>query len=255
MSKNKQEKQDLQRKQEDQALTRASIWVGAAVVLEMIVFFLNRNYINFALTEEAVNLAYTLSNLLRMARIAGVVVLAAGIVWAFVRAKKGQCPGIAVAVAVGGVAVSVCAHVTTKFQAAGVRMLFLLVPVWAAVAMIYYLYQREFFVSAVACVLSAMGIWFVRACGGLTMEGILCLAGMVVVLAVALLLKKNHGELGGKRILPEDSNYPLVLGTCAAALVMPLIAVVIGAVLSYYLIFVVAGWMFALLVYYTVKMM
>lgn len=255
MEKKRQEKLDLQRKQEDQALNRASLWVIGAVVLEMLIFFVNRYYINFKLDLESIELAETISNTLRYARLVGLAVLVAGLVWTGWNVKKQRGTSLSVAVSAAGVALFGCSQITLKFQDAGVRMLFLLVPVWAAVALIYYLYQKEFFVSGIACVLSAMGIWFVRACNGMALEVIVCLIGILAVLAVVCLLKKNNGALAGKQILPEDTNYLLVLGTGAAALAMPLIAMVIGNILAYYLIFVVAGWMFALLVYYTVKMM
>ena len=255
MDKKRQEKLELQRKQEDQALNRAVFWVLGAVVFEMLVFLVNRYYINFTLELESIQLSQKLGTVLYSVQMVGLAVLAAGIAWTVLNVKKqGEC-SLSVAVMAIGAALTVCSYVSLKFQDSGVRMLFMLVPVWAAAAMIYYLYQKEFFISGVACVLSAMGIWFVRACGGLTLEAILCLVGILAVLAVVFLLKKDKGVMFGNQILPEESNYLLMLGTAAGALVMPLLAMVIGSVLAYYLIFVVAGWMFALLVYYTVKMM
>lgn len=247
-------KQELQRKQEDQALVHALMWVGAAVVLEMLVFFINRNYINYKVTEEAINLAVLLSSVLRGARLAAPVVAVVGVVLACLRGKKGQSPVIGVILAIAGAAVGTCAHVAVKFQDSGVRMLFLLVPVWAAVALIYYLYQREFFLSVVMCVFAAMAVWFIRMVG-LSKEMLLCNVGLVAVLALTLVLKKNDGVLAGKQLLPENSNYLLMLGTGAGMLALQVLALAVGNLLAYYLIFVVAAWAFILLVYYTVKMM
>ena len=247
-------KQELQRKQEDQALVRALMWVGAAVVLEMLVFFINRNYINYKITEDAVKLAVTLHSILRGARVAAPVVAVVGAVLAYLQGKKGQSPMLGVIVSIAAAAVGVCAHVSVAFKDNGVRMLFLLVPVWAAMALVYYLYQHEFFLSLVMCVLAAMAIWFVRMTG-LSMEMLLCDAALVAVLAVTLMLKKSDGVLAGKQLLPENSNYLLVLGTGAGMLALQVLALALGSMISYYLIFVVAGWAFALLVYYTVKMM
>ena len=247
-------KQELQRKQEDQALVRALMWVGAAVVLEMLVFFINRNYINYKVTEEAVNLAVALSAVLRGTRLAAPVLAVVGVVLAFLRQRKGENPVLGVIVSIAAAAVGVCAHVSVAFKASGVRMLFLLVPVWAAVALVYYLYQHEFFCSVVMCVLAAMAVWFIRM-DGLCMEMLLCNVALLAVLAVTYLLKKNDGVLAGKRMLPENSNYLLVMGTGAGMLALQVLAVALGSMISYYLIFVVAGWAFALLVYYTVKMM
>lgn len=247
-------KQELQRKQEDQALVRGLLWVCGAVVLEMLVFLVNRYYINYGLTVEAVDLAYALSNVLRGVRLVAPVVAVAGAVLAYLRSKKDQDPMLGVILTIAGAAVGTCAHVAVKFQDSGVRMLFLLVPVWAAMALIYYLYQHEFFLSVVMCVLAAMAIWFIRI-AGLSVEMLLCNAALLAVLAVTFTLKKNNGILAGKQVLPENSNYLLVLGTGAGMLALQVLALAVGSLLSYYLIFVVAGWAFALLVYYTVKMM
>ena len=247
-------KQELQRKQEDQALVRGLLWVCGAVVLEMLVFLVNRYYINYGLTVEAVDLAYALSNVLRGVRLVAPVVAVAGAVLAYLRSKKDQDPMLGVILTIAGAAVGTCAHVAVKFQDSGVRMLFLLVPVWAAVALIYYLYQHEFFLSVVMCVLAAMAIWFIRI-AGLSVEMLLCNVALLAVLAVTFTLKKNNGILAGKQVLPENSNYLLVLGTGAGMLALQVLALAVGSLLSYYLIFVVAGWAFALLVYYTVKMM
>ena len=48
---NKKQRDD-RRHQEDLALTRALLWVAAAVVLEGLLVFLNRFYINYHLTES-----------------------------------------------------------------------------------------------------------------------------------------------------------------------------------------------------------
>ena len=45
------------------------------------------------------------------------------------------------------------------------------------------------------------------------------------------------------------------VGGAVAALAVQILAAVAGGTVAYYLIFVVGAWLFALLVYYTVKMM
>ena len=56
------------------------------------------------------------------------------------------------------------------------------------------------------------------------------------------------------RVLSKNAAYPIILVSCLASLA----AVVVGLLASstaYYLIFVMVAWLFALLVYYTVKLM
>lgn len=79
-------------------------------------------------------------------------------------------------------ALAICAHVTLAFKGTGVRMLFLLVPAWAGLALVYYLYQKEFFLSAVAVGLSILGLWCVRFGGALTLESGLVFVGILAVI-------------------------------------------------------------------------
>jgi hypothetical protein len=57
------------------------------------------------------------------------------------------------------------------------------------------------------------------------------------------------------RLLHEKTNYTMVLAGCAAAIAVQLLAIVAGSAVAYYLIFAMGAWLFALLVYYTVKML
>ena len=61
------------------------------------------------------------------------------------------------------------------------------------------------------------------------------------------------GEAG--QLLPEEAGYPLMLLSCVISLAAIAIAAFVGGALSYYLLYAMVAWLFALLVYYTVKMM
>ena len=148
----------------------------------------------------------------------------------------------------------VCAHVALKYQSTGMRMLYLLVPVLGGLALSYYIYHREFFVAAVACVLAVLGLWFVRV-GGMGAEVIATILFCVAVLVAVLKLKQSQGCLKGVRLLHEKTNYTVVLASCAAAIAMQVLAIVAGSAVAYYLIFAMGAWLFALLVYYTVKLL
>ena len=149
-------------------------------------------------------------------------------------------------------------HVIVKFQGPGLSMLFWLVVAWAVLALVYYIYQREFFVAAAACGMSVLALWFVRYDRNGLAESILVLAAIAVVTAAVVWMKKSRGTLPGKlaiRFLPEDTNYAVALATCAASLAAPIAALLLGGTAAYYLIFVMVAWLFALFVYYTVKLM
>ena len=76
-------------------------------------------------------------------------------------------------------------------------------------------------------------------------------AGLKAVRIVALI------ALAGRevRVLPAEAGYSLIFLTLAVNVVAVAAAAVMGGNVGYYLIYVLVAWLFALLVYYTVKMM
>lgn len=254
---NKKER-EARRRQEDMALNRGLMWVGGAIVLEALLLLVNRYYINYRLDE--VFTAEMVLNVLKGVRIAGAVAFVLAVVWTVLQFRKGAKFILPVAAAAAGGALAICAHVTLAFQKNGVQMLLLLVPAWAGLALIFYLYQREFFLGAAGVGLAVLGLWFVRFGSGVGFEALLCLAGVAAVTAAAFWLKKNNGKIPGPegkllRVMSKKTSYTMILASCGAGLVALLAAMVLGANIAYYLIFVMVAWLFGLLVYYTVKLM
>lgn len=249
---------EAQRRQEDRDLNRALIWVGAAVVLEFLLSLINKYYINFRTTPESINLALAISAALNGLRWVSLAALAACVVWVVLRLKQGGRAGHQLSLAAVSAALYLCAQITLVFQESGIRMLFWLVPAWAALALVYYLYQREFFLSALVSGVGVLGLWFVRHAGASSFYTIGAVA-VILVLAVMMLWLKGHGgrlfsgEAG--QLLPEEAGYPLMLLSCVISLAAIAIAAFVGGALSYYLLYAMVAWLFALLVYYTVKMM
>lgn len=253
MDKNQRE---ARRHQEDVALTRALLWIAAAVVLEGLLVLVNRFYINYYVSE--IEIVVALQSVLKVIRIAGVVVAAICVVWAFLKARGGQKAILPLLIAVGGGALTICSHVVLKYKSTGMSMLFWLVVAWAVLAVIYYIYQKEFFLSATATGMSVLALWFVRYASGVSYEVALILVAIILVLAVTLFLKKHDGLLPLKTpvpFLPAGCSYSVILASCLASILVVVAALVAGAAVAYYLIFVMLAWIFALFVYYTVKMM
>lgn len=255
MDKNQRE---VRRHQEDAALNRGLMWVGGAVVLECLLLLVNRYYIDYAVSEA--DLASFVKNVLEIVRMGGPVVGLLSLVWAVFRLRKGERFDLPTVLTLICWALAVCSHVTLVFQESGIQMLFLLVPAWAGLALLYYLYQKEFFLAAVASGFATVGLWFVRFGSGVTLEVAFTLAGIILVAGVALWLKKSDGVIrtgGGKEIqvLSEDTSYIPILASCVVGLIAVVATLIIGANFAYYLIFVMVAWLFALLVYYTVKLM
>lgn len=255
----KKQRED-RRHQEDLALTRALFWVAAAVVLEALLVFLNRFYINYHLDNSAIDFMLLIHTVLQGVRIGGLAVALLAFVWAALQARKGGRTVLPLLLGLGAGALAVCSHVAMKYKGTGVSMLFWLVVAWAALAVVYYLYQKEFFLGLTAAGMSVLGLWFVRYGGGFSYEVALLLAGILLLLAVTLWLKKRGGTLPFPKespiqFLPANCSYAVTLISCLGSLAVLAAAIVLGATLAYYLIFAMLAWIFAMFVYYTVKMM
>ena len=247
---------EARRHQEDVALTRALLWIAAAVVLEGLLVLVNRFYINYFVDE--IEIVVVLQSVLKAVRIAGLAVAVVCLVWAFIKARMAQKAIIPLLIATAGGALTICSHVVLKYKSTGMSMLFWLVVAWAVLAVIYYIYQKEFFLSATTTGMSVLALWFVRYASGVSYEVALILVAIILVLAVTLFLKKNDGLLPLKvpvQFLPAGCSYGVILASCLASIVVVVAALVAGAAVAYYLIFVMLAWIFALFVYYTVKMM
>ena len=245
------------RRQEDIALQRGLLWVAGAMVLEALLVLVNRFYINFTLTDAGVNAYLALGKWLPVLRNVTLIGAALALVWTVLQLKKGGKFGWPLIGAIALGAVSVCAHVAVKYQGPGMNMLFWLVAAWALLAMMFYIYQREFFLGAAACGMSVLGLWFARYGAAGRLESGLLTAGIAAVGLAALWLKKNGGVIPAPtpiQFLPKEGGHSVLLATCLASLAAMAAGLAVES-LAYYLIFAMAAWLFALFVYYPVKLM
>lgn len=254
---NKRQQED-QRRQEDRALQHGLLWAAGAAVLEVLLFLLNRYALEFDANLAGVTLAEKLLNLLPILGILGAAAcVVGGVLWVLQVKKGGKSLWSGVACA-AGLAVAICAHTVDVYGSGGMRMLYLLVPVMGGMALCYHIYPRDFFFSALPVVSAVLGLWFVRA-GGLGVELILAALVCVAALLAVSALKKGAGavKLGDTelRLLPEKTVYTVPMISAAAALAVLAVGAVAGGMAAYYLIFAMGAWLFALLVYFTVKML
>lgn len=248
---------EARRKQEDIALQRGLLWVAGAVVLEVLLVLLNRFYVNYYLETEA-QIYLTLHGALHIVRMVAPAAAVLALLRTAWQLKQKKPYALYLILTVVLAAVSVCVHVAIKFRGAGMSMLYWLVIAWAVLAMVFYIYQREFFLAASACGMSVLALWFVRYGAAGRPEAILLTAAILVVGLAALWLKKNDGVWNGKdewRFLPKGSSYSVLLVTCLASLAAVAVAMLAGGTAAYYLVYVMIAWLFALFVYYTVKLM
>lgn len=247
--------------QEEQAVNRVLLWFGGAVLLELFVLLLNRYYINF--DAAGTQMAYGIARFLRVlvwVALAGAAVCA---LWALFRHRRGKksFPLRALAVAFG--ALALCAAIASWWKALGVQFLYLAVPVAAVLALVYYLYQREFFLVAALGALGLFALWCYRRLHleePVAVYAVFAAVGLATALAAVgfALLRKGKGRLPGKkhrRVLPGKTRYGMLFAACAVNALSLVLTLVLGATAAYVLLLVTVAWIFGAAVYYTVRLM
>ncbi len=255
----KKEERLARKEREDQALNRVLWWFGGAVVLEFFVLLLNRYFINFNTRNFA-----AAAGIFRFLQIFSAVCLALavvfGVLWMLWR--KGQKKGTFLfgVCALIALALFLCAFIAGMWKDTGVQLLYVAVPVVAVLALVYYLYQREFFLVAIQGGVALFAMWaytkliYVNAP---LVYGILIAAAVLAVAAAALaaVLQRSKGRLGKKRILSKRCNYvPLYLAS-AVTLLAVILAFCFGISVAYGALLGVVAWLFGAAVYYTVHLM
>ena len=142
----------------------------------------------------------------------------------------------------------------------------ILVPVVAVLAVIYYLFQRDFFCISVisACGILCLQLYrkmffghpnVIRA--GFVLAFLLLAAAVVAL----VLLKQGKLKLSPaldkviRVLIPKEANFALLYASCALVAVLLALTLILGGTIAYYLMFVLVGWLFIMAVYYVVKLM
>lgn len=143
-----------------------------------------------------------------------------------------------------------------------IRALTIAVPVVAVLAMIYYLFQRDFFCITVISAGGILSLQLYRKVFFMHPTMIRCgfvLAFVLLAAAAAVLLLIQRGKrpmpLHADSLIPLDSNYILLYITCALNAVLLALTLILGSTAAYYLLFVLVAWLFITAVYYIVKLM
>ena len=257
---NRKEQQAQRAKQEDEILVKVLWWIVGAVVLEALLLLLNRYYVDYTVSQIDLALAlhdHVIPALAVVFPICFVVML---VLWLAAR-KKGKLVRLTAGLTLAFLPLAVSAVATYFFAAAGIRFLYMAVPAVAVLALIYYLYQREFFFSAVLSALGLLGIKLLPRIKGASVIGYGYAVALAVILVAALvvfrMLQKNEGKLSVKgkltQVLPKSANYALLYVTCGVVAAVAIAAVVLGGLTVLYGVLV--AWLLILAVYYTVRLM
>lgn len=253
------------RKQEDIALNHALLWFAAAVVLEFLVLLVNNYYIGFSSSPGSIAVAKAYRTIIRIVCPVALLGAALGGVWCWKRWKAERVmPFLPMLLTVSAFVMGAGAGLIILYYDAAVQLLCVLVPAGAVLALLFYLYQKDFFLSACAIGVGLLGLWLVRKNIGThdLVVNLYMIVGAIVLLGAALLvsrLSKDKGVLSVKgvqyRVLSARANYTMVLVSCVISLAAMLGGLLLGSAVAFYLLFVLLAWLFVLLVYYTVKLM
>lgn len=257
---NKKEQKAVQRaREEDVVLTRVLWWILGTVALEALLLLLNKVYVNFS--TEQINLVLAIQAAFQVLSIALPICFVVLLVWTLMSWKASRSAKVPGILTVISLILAACAVVIRVYYSSGIRFLYVAVPAVAVLALIYYLYQREFFFAAV---LSALGLLGVKVApqatsDPLTAYGYLAVLAVILVAAVICFrmvqCRKGRLKFLGKQVelLPESANYVMLYVTCALVAVAVIAALLLGGLTVLYGVLV--AWLLILAVYYTVRLM
>ena len=250
------EKRIQRRKAEDAVFNRMLLCLLGAVIAEVVVLIVKRIYLDVV----SVALANALYHVFGVFQFLGLALTVAGIVWCVLWKKNGKkltLPVVCTAI-VG--TLWVIALLTYQLNAFGVRVLMALPAIVAVLMLIYFLYQRAFFVNAILTGGGLAALWLYRRyyMNHPTAITVCFVLGLIVLVLAALLawkLRQTGGKLGKIRLMPEGSDYVICWLTCAVVAVAMILALLLGVTVAYYLLFVLVAWLFCQAVFFTVKLM
>lgn len=258
----KRDKTERQR-QEDAALVKIFCWMTGAAILVVLLRLAQKFYVDFDTSDVSIDRAWLIGKSLPWVFLAGLI-LAAGAFFLTLRAKRsGKAALLPGAAGVFLLGAAVCALGVWQMGAGGIRLLTYIIIGLAILAMIYYLYQRDFAVVALVCGIGLLGLWLIfRLAAGMRLYLVLTLLLLLLaaIVVCARVLQRNGGILLLKErrlaILPKGASYALIYISCGLMALALLVALVLGATLStmaYYAVPV--AWGLIMAVYYTVKLM
>lgn len=261
MESKKQQQQSARRKQEDAALNKLLIWFAIAIGYEAFVLLIKRYYVNFRSTDLGITVASGISAAFSLLQWVAPAMAAAAVVWLALSKQKGKPLAKPAIVTAALLALWFTVFVAYRFGfSGGIDLLSAVAPAAAVLAMVYYLYQLEFFCNTVITGCGMLCLWLYRRF--FADHPRMIRAGYVLgwlLLAAAAVVFWKLSQTGGKwkkrRVFPDNTSYVPAYATCLVTAVAMASALIAGAAVAFYAIFVLVIWLFCLAVYYTVRLM
>lgn len=249
------EKRQNRQRAEDAAFNRMLFCLLGVIIAEAVILLVKRFYID--VTNNNLSVAIALESIFSVFVYAGLVLTILGVIWCIWKYRKGQPIRLPLVCTIVVACLWIIVLVAYCFYDIGVKLLVALPFAAAVLILIYFLYQRAFFVNSVLTGCGMAGLWCLRQSRGILVKtGFV--AGWIVLIAVAVLaylLKKNDGKLGKWKLVSDPKSYVPCWITCLVVLAATLLGFVLGAGVAYYLIYGLVAWLFCMAVYFTVKMM
>lgn len=189
----------------------------------------------------------------------GLVLTVAGIVLAVPHKKPMRFASAGKWLVVLGVFLVLSSQLMLRVYPSGTTAMCILVPVLMLLSIVFLLYQREFAVQAVSLTLALAAAVLLNR-GSAVSSGLLKLLVAVCVLALLALCaavaaaQKNGGALRGQRLFPANADYRLMYGALAFSVAMVVLSLAVAGG-AYWAIWASAIVLFALAVWYTVKLL
>lgn len=262
MEKNRKQMRAAKAKAEEAVLHRVLCWFAGGAVLELLLLVLNRYYNNYLAGE--IELRLVLGTAVRIVAVAALACAGAAAYWWNGARKAGKPALLPALLSVFLLGVSGSCFAAWAFPRDGLRLAIVAVPVTAVLAMIFYLYQHEFFLIALQSTLGILGVWICgKSNGGMyAMVGYAYVAVAAVLVGVAALVcrkaQANNGVVerkGGQpmQLFSKGCSYTFLYAGAvitAAALICSALGIATAILYS-----VQVAWLLAMAVYYTVKLM
>ena len=250
-------KREQRHAQEDAAFNRMLLWLLGAVVVELLIMLVKQVYINF-LAGAAVRDA--LYGFFHIFTFLGAALAAAGIVWSVLSFRKGKSVIVPCICASAAAGLWVLSGLGYFLFDVGMSIMMILPAVAAVLIVVYFLYQRVFFLNTLITADGLLVLWLYQQYywDHPTMSRVFFAAGFVLLaaaLALSFLLRRGGGRLGGLRVLPADTDYLMTWITCALTGLAMALALALGTTAGLYLLFALAAWEFIQAVFYTVQLM
>lgn len=260
MDKNSKKNRTAKAKAEEEALNSILSWVVGGAALEILLLLLNRYWVHYRLGAELdfrVNILGPAVKVLAFLFLAG----AAGAFYWW--KKSGLKKRLPLGTALVSLGLSAGCFAAWLLGGAGLTVVYTVVAAIVILAVLFHLYQREFFLIACLGAIGLLGTWLCSH-GVAGRTGVVCwvytLGALVltgIVVWVCYLCQKEHGPLvwKGKQfpLFSRETNYPLLYLTAAVTAGVLICALVSLPTMALYAVAV--AWLLVMAVYYTVKLM